>query len=362
VIVDTRRFEIQPLHADALDDAAAYLARRRPRVDATSWAPHLRWLLVDNPLAASAPDHGLCLRDSAGAIAGLDLAFPAAFCSGERRMLALGSGGYFVEPEARGLGFYLFKRHLQSPGFAFFFATSCNAASGALWQALGACAAAECDVEYVVPIDLGVVLAASLQTRDASAPTVMAGRFAGRCATALRSICSRTTELTAEPCRDWDKLAELARRHRPQRWITAERSAAYLRWRYGPRSPNHAAELCVFRDRRGNEGWFALQPTARGERTRVRGRLLLDAVWPRDRMSVGDVITTMARFPRREADAIYLRPRPGVEYDACGPWIIRRRREAPPVFAVAARGHAPLTPSSLDLVLADGDGGFPDAP
>jgi hypothetical protein len=361
VIVDTKRFEIQPLHADALDDAAAYLARRRPPVDGTSWTPHLRWLLVDNPLAASAPDHGLCVRDSAGGIAGLDLAFPAAFRSGDRRLLALASGGYFVEPEARTLGFYLFKRHLQSPGFAFFFATSCNAASGAVWQALGACAAAECEVEYVIPLDLGVVLAASVETRAASTPAVTAARVAGRCASAARAMLSRTSNLTAEPCRDWDKLAELARRHRAERWITAERSAAYLRWRYGARSPNHDAEICVVRDRRGNEGWFALQPTVRGERTRIRGRLLLDAVWPRDRMSTRDVVTAMARFARREADAIYVRPRPGVDYDACRPWIIRRRREPPPVFAVAARGHAPLTPSSLDLVLADGDGGFPDA-
>ena len=362
MIVDTKRFEIQPLHADALDDAAAYLGRRRPRVDGTSWAQHLRWLLVDNPLAASAPDHGLCVRDSAGVIAGLDLAFPAAFRSGETRLLALGSGGYFVEPDARTLGFYLFKRHLQSPGVAFFFATSCNAASGALWQALGACGAAECDVEYVVPLDLGMVLAASLETRSANGLAVMAGRLAGRCATAVRAMLSRATDVTAEPCRDWDKLAALARRHQPERWITAERSAAYLRWRYGRRSPNHAAELGVLRDRRGNEGWFALQPTVRGERTRVRGRLLLDAVWPRDRMSIRDIVTAVARFAERDADAIYVRPRPGVDYDACRPWIIRRRREPPPVFAVAARGHAPLTPSSLDLVLADGDGGFPDTP
>jgi hypothetical protein len=178
----------------------------------------------------------------------------------------------------------------------------------------------------------------------------------------VRAIVSRTTGVTAEPCRDWEKLAELARRHRPDHWITAERSAAYLRWRYGRRSPNHAAQLCLLRDRRGNEGWFALQPVVRGDRTRVRGRLVLDAVWPRDRMRVRDVVSAMMRFAEGDTDAIYLRPRPGVDYDACWPWIIRRRREPPPVFAVAARGHAPLTPSSLDLVLADGDGGFPDAP
>jgi hypothetical protein len=361
VIVDTKRFDIQPLDGRALPDAAAFLDRWRPRRNQGSHLRQLQWLLIDNPLAAAAPDHGLCIRDASGAIAGLLVSFPAAFRAGERRLLGLGSGSYFVAPEARTLGFYLFKRHLRWPGFDFFFSTSCNAASGALWKTLGAGAVPGSDAEYVLPLDLGIVLSAFLAGRTDSVLATGAARILGRCATGLlRSVVPSSIGVISEPCRDWEKLAELARRHRPGDWITADRSAAFLTWRYGPSSPNHAADVRVFRDTRGNEGWFSLGGTIRGDRTPIRGRVLLDATWPRDRMGFDAVLTAIARFVGRDADAIYFRPRPGVDYGECRPWIIRRRREPPAAFGVAGSGRAPLGVSALDLVFADGDGGFPD--
>ena len=357
MIVDTKRFEIQPLQAEALPAAAAFLGRWQSQPSLR----RLQWLLLDNPLAALTADHGLCVRDASGAITGLLLAFPGAFRAGEVPLLAVGSGGYFVEPAARTLGFYLFKRHLQRSGFAFFYSTSCNAASGALWKALGGCAVGESNVEYVLPLDLGVVLSSSLATRTSSAAAVGAARLLGRCATGLwRPGLPTGAGLVIEPCRDWTRLAELARRHRPP-CITADRSAAFLAWRYGPGSPNHAADICVFRDALGNEGWFSLDSAARGDRGRIRRRVLLDATWPRDRMSYYTVLAAVARFAEPDADAIYFRPRPGVDYSDCWPWIIRRRREPPCVFAVTAKGHAPLAVSSLDIVLGDGDGGFPES-
>jgi hypothetical protein len=359
MILDTKRFEIQPLHAEALPDVVAFLGRWPSHPDERPSLRRLQWLLLDNPLAALAGDHGLCVRDASGAIAGLLLAFPGAFRAGETPLLAMGSGGYFVEPAARTLGFYLFKRHLQRSGFAFFYSTSCNAASGALWRALGGCAVGESDVEYVLPLDLGTVLSASLAIRTSSALAVGAARLLGRCATGLwRPGLPTNAGVVTEPCRDWDKLADLARRHRPA-CITADRSAAFLEWRYGPGSPNHASDIRVFRDARGNEGWFSLDATVRGDRTPVRGRVLLDATWPRDRMGFQTVLAAVARFAGPDADAIYFRPRPGVDYGDCRPWIIRRRREPPSVFAVTAKGGAPLAVSSLDIVLGDGDGGVP---
>jgi hypothetical protein len=359
VIVDTKRLDIQPLDGRALPDAAAFLDRWRPRRNQGSHLRQLQWLLIDNPLAAAASDHGLCIRDASGAIAGLLVSFPAAFRAGERRLLTLGSGSYFVEPEARTLGFHLFKRHLRCPGFEFFFSTSCNAASGALWGALGARAVPDADAEYVLPLDLGIVLSSFLAGRTSSAVATGAARTLGRCATrVLRAVVPRSAGVISEPCRDWEKLAELARRHRPGDWITADRSAAFLKWRYGPSSPDHASDIRVFRDTRGNEGWFSLGHTVRGDR--IRGRVLLDATWPREHMGFDAVLTAIARFAERDADAIYFRPRPGVDYGDCRPWIMRRRREPPSVFAVAAKGRAPLAVSSLDLVFADGDGGFPD--
>ena len=360
MIVDTNHFEIQPLHPRALPDAAAFLERWHPHPDQRSSLRRLRWLLFDNPLAAAA-DHGLCIRNASGVIAGLLVSFPSAFRAGDRRLLGLCSGSYFVAPEARTLGFYLFKQHLRCPGFDFFFSTSCNAASGALWETLGACAAPDSDIEYVLPLHLDVVLPAFLAARTSSALARGAARILGRCATAVfQSVVPTSPGVISEPCRDWEKLAELALRHRPARWITADRSAAFLQWRYGPGSPNHASDICVFRDARGNEGWFSLGDTVRGDHMPIRGRALLDAAWPRDRMGFDTVLTAIARFVEHDADAIYFRPRPGVDHRECHPRIIRRRRGPPSAFAVAGKGRAPLEASSLDLVLADGDGGFPD--
>jgi hypothetical protein len=214
------------------------------------------------------------------------------------------------------------------------------------------------DAEYVRPLDLGIVLSSFLAGRTSSALATGAARVLGRGATRVwRSIVRTSARVISEPCRDWEKLADLARRHRPGDWITADRSAAFLKWRYGPSSPNHASDIRVFRDTRGNEGWFSLGDTVRGD---LRGRVLLDATWPRERMGFDAVLTAIARFAERDADAIYFRPRPGVDYGDCRPWIIRRRREPPSVFAVAAKGRAALEVSALDLVSADGDGGFPD--
>ena len=100
-----------------------------------------------------------------------------------------------------------------------------------------------------------------------------------------------------------------------------------------------------------------LGDTVRGD---IRGRVLLDATWPRGTLGFEHVLAAIARCSTPRAHAIYFRPRPGVDYRAVGRRIIRRRREPPPVFAIAARDAAPVPISALDLVLADGDGGLID--
>ena len=361
MIVDTKRFEIQPLHAEALPDVAAFLGRWPGLPDATQSLRRLRWLLLDNPLATATTDHGLCVRDTSGAVVGLLVAFAHAFRAGDGRLLGLCSGNYFVAPQARTLGFYLFKRHLQSSGFDLFFSTSCNAVSGELWAALGAHAVPDSDAKYVLPLNLDVVLSAFLAARASSSLVMGSARVLARCATSIwRSVVPTSSDISVDPCRDWEKLAALADRNRSRRWVTTDRSAAYLEWRYGPGSPNQAADICVFRDTGGNEGWFALGETVRGDRITVRGRALLDATWPRDQMEFGAVLTAIARFAERDTDAIYFRPRRGVDYGELRRFILHRRREPPCAFAAAGKGRSPVAPASLDLVLADGDSGFSD--
>jgi len=370
--VDTKPFEIQPLLGDALPEAAVFLDRWRSDGDhgppgsrpagaaSPSTERHLQWLLVENPVGAAASQYGLCIRDASGGMAGLLVSFPSAFRAEDRRLLGLCSGSYFVEPRARTLGFFLFKRHLHHRDYAFFFSTTCNAESGALWRLLGGEPVPECDAEYVLPLDFQVVLPAFLATRTSRAWAAALARLAGRCANGAARLARTASALTSAPCRDWEKLAELSRRHRPSEWITTDRTAAFLEWCYGPGSPHHASDIRVFRDTRGNEGWFVLDDTVRGDRPRIDGRILLDATWPRDTIGFDQVLATIASSAGSQVHAIYFRPRPGVDYGPLRGRIIRRRREPASVFALAGRGLAPARVSALDLVLADGDGGFAD--
>src|SRR5207247_2446242 len=112
-----------------------------------------------------------------------------------------------IEPPARTLGFYLFKRYLNSPGYAFFFSTTCNANSGALWAKLGACTVPNSDVEYVLPLKLDVMLPFFLAGRTSSSLAAELARLVGRCANPVLQLLARqSAELTVEPCRDWETL------------------------------------------------------------------------------------------------------------------------------------------------------------
>jgi hypothetical protein len=363
------KFEIQPIPGSALPDVARFLRRwradrdeessiERPVAeDVGSTERRLRWLLLENPLATGVSQHGFCIRDASGAIRGLDISFPNAFVAGDQRLLGLCSGAFFVEPEARMLGFFLFKRHLSSSGYSFFFSTSCNANSGPVWKTMGGRSVPNSDTEYILPLRLDVMFPTFLTGTISNRAAGMA-RIAGQCANpVLQLLARKATDLTIEPCRDWEKLSSLFHRHRCAQSMTTDRSAAFLAWRYAENSPNHPADICLFRDKSGNEGWFALGHVVRGRQEEIQGRILMDAIWPRDKMNFTDIFPAILRRVADKTDAIFFHPRSGIDYGECSRWIIPRRGPTR-IFAVAAKGGPPVPVSSLDLVPADGDSAF----
>ena len=358
-------FQIQPVADSALREVASFLdaaaarnqepSGERPAHDTEQW---LRWLLVENPLSASAPERSLCIRDDAGVIQGLLVAFPAALLAEDRRLAGLGSGSFFVEPPARSLGFVLFKKHLASAGSSFFFSTSCNATSAQLWKAMGGCAVPDSDIEYAFPLRFDVLLPALLARRTSSASAAAAARLLGRCANPVPRLLARTPALRVEPCLDWEKLEALFRRHRDLDLITTDRTAAFLRWRYGESAPNRPFDIHLFRDTQGREGWFALGTIRRGREGQIRGAMLLDAVWPREAISFTRIFRAIVRVAGERADAVYFQPRPRLDYRQCSRWLIPRRLEAPRDFVFTPKGAAPLASPALDLVSGDGDLAF----
>lgn len=365
------RFEIHPVLGSSLPEVANFLHRwhadsdrglsskRTNREDTETIAGRLRWLLVENPLATADSEHGFSVRNGSGAIVGLILSFPGAFLAADRRVLGLCSGSFFVQPQARMQGFYVFKRYLNFPGYDFFFGTTCNANSGALWKKLGGCAVPNSEMEYILPLKLEVMLPAFLAGETSSGLALKSARILGRCANpVLGPLAQKSVKLASEPCRDWEKLSELFRRHRSTSWITTDRSAAFLQWRYKQSPSNRPSAIWLFRDKRGNEGWFSLGNVIRGRQGQIQGRVLLDAVWPREKMCFRDILPSILQSVAAQADAIFFQPRPGLDYAECSRWIIPRPLEGPQAFAMARKGGAPFAVSSLDLVPADGDSAF----
>ena len=363
------RWETQPLGAADVADAAAFLSRAaQPAGDPAEVRPlpesplatqqRLEWLVLRNPAAETGVGHSLCVRDAAGAVVGLLLAFPTVFVAGDTRLVGLGSGGFFVEAAARTLGFYLFKRYLASPGYAFYFSTTCNAASGRVWRAVGAVPLTESDREYVLPLRLGVLLPSFVAGRIAQPAMLgLARGLGGALDRARRLVAEPPAGLAVEPCRDWDKLAELARRHRRPGVFTPERSVRWLEWRYGPGAPNGPFDICVVRDRLGREGWFSLGRITRGQHQDIRGGIVLDAVWA-DGMSGEDIVRAIPARAPADIDAVFFRPRAGLDHRACGRWRLERRWESPSTFVVTPKGEAPVPVAGLDLVPAAGEGAF----
>jgi hypothetical protein len=353
-------FELQPVLRSTLPDAAVFLQRwysgqegspskRLASEGVGSIERRLTWLLSDNPAATTECTFGYCLRDSLGVIRGLNLSFPVAFVSSDTRLLGLCSGTFFVEPSARSLGFYLFKRCLNIPGCSFYFASTCNTNSSELWRAVGASPIPNSDTEYILPIRLDVVIAAYVAYRTSSLGAARIARMCGRSVNPILRLLTRpSAKLSIERCHDWEKLSELSRRHRSPDHITSDRSPAVLEWRYGPKSPSYPCGVYLFRDKLGNEGWFSLGHLTRGNGQQFRSSVLLDAIWPRKQMSYRDLLQQILRVAVATADAISFRWQPGLDHSEISRCVFPRKLGAPRAFVRIPKGAPTFLPDSLD--------------
>ena len=345
------RFELQPLFSPALPEVAAFLEQQlnqKPE-KTTNIERRLRWLLLENPAAQDGTPAGFCVRDRDGAIRGLSLCFPVNFLAGDRRLRGLGSGSFFVDAPARSLGFFLFKRYLRIPGFAFYYASTCNAVSSELWKSMGGSPVPDSETEYLVPLRLDRTIPALVASRTDSASAFRIARALGQAANPAMQFLTRPSPgVFVKPCQDWQTLSDLAFRHRPAGGITCERSAEFLAWRYGPSSPLYPCAVYLLSDRQGNQGWFALGDASRGKPQPYRESVLLDVIWPADKMNFRDLFRAILRAAAEQADALLLSARPGIDFRPLRPWVLRRRLPAPRAYVIHPRGASPLALDALE--------------
>jgi hypothetical protein len=356
-----------PLGEEDLASVAEFLVRASSWIQGSDASPTdreqppqgalletLRWRLLENP--ARRPELGLCLRDTNHTLLGVMLYFPSWFVFEDQRVMGLGSGGFFVDPRARLQGFFMFRKLLKARDVDFFFATTCNEASGPLWEKLGGSPTRGAIETYTLMIRAEAVAEEFAVRRRVRGVPLAAARLAGRLATPLLSLSRGRSKISFHPTDDWDRLANLATLHRRHDALGCERSAEYLRWRY-ERSPSALRnELFEFRGSAGLAGWFSCQAQPNsGSLKRIRRYTILDIVYPRNGLDPASLVDALASLFSERADLVDLPYTLAKESQIRSPKLWRRQNLFPSSYAMSSRNWARPLPEILDLVPADGD-------
>ncbi len=363
-----KRLEIEPVREDRLASVARFLAvwhasyaedeqeRTHRSVDPWKIERQLDWRLVQNPARLPDAELGYCVRTEDGEIVGTLLVFPTRFLLGKRPLTGLCSSCFFVKPEARLQALLMFKKYLAMPRYDFYFGTTCSPYSGKLWQKLRGSAVADSQFEYIVPLRTATLLEALANSKHVHRNWMTLARIIGHGIDTLRTVSvKKSSRLMVEVTQDWERIAELSRRHQDANRVTNERSASFLKWRYERSTAASPHQVHRFKDRSGNEGWFALAQVPRGRRGQVRGTLLLDCIWPRQKIKLSHILALAAELSASNADALFLNTRPGVRYADLGRMTFRRKLEGPQCFILASKFADTIPEKLVDFVPGDGD-------
>lgn len=363
-----QRREIESVGARHLASVARFLAswhendveddgeRAFRTLDPSRIQRQLEWRLVRNPARGSDSDLGYYVRNEGGEIIGTILTFPARFLLGDRALAGLCSSCFFVRPEARLEAFLIFKKYLTAPRYDFYFGTTCSSYSGKLWQKLRGLPVPGSQFEFILPFRTGTLLEALADSKRLHRNWGTLARIIGYGTDTLRTeLIKKPRRLTSQKTADWEHLASLSKRHRRAELLTTERSVEFLMWRYEWCTAIPPHQVYSFKDSQGNEGWFSLGRVARGRRGQVRGAILLDCVWPREKIKLLDIVTLAADICSSECDALFLSARPGIQYANLRQMTIRRRLDGPQSFTLAANSSNAIDSNIFDFVPADGD-------
>jgi len=266
----------------------------------------LRWRVLHNPARRVGVPFGECVRSAEGEIVGSLVYTPIVFRLGDERLLGLNSGYFFTAPAARGWGLVLLRRFAQSAPAPIRYSSSLNAASGGLWRRLGGATPQGSDTELFCALRWRPLLEESVMQRGGAARFAPIGAIG-----AYRNAVRRLRDLgkprvRMQASRDWDELAELAEHNRPHDALVADRSAAYLRWRFEQCPGPERIDVQRFEDDGGRSGWVALMALRRGRRQQIRIRAILTLVPSREAFDASALLRALADHCRRDVDLLLL--------------------------------------------------------
>lgn len=352
-------FEIVPLASGRLAESLEFIHRevtRSPQfvpaessigcIESEHWARlRAQWLSQGKPL-------GILLVDGNAQIAGCMLYHHFEFRQGDRILKALGSGAFYVSPQATLHGFFMFRKYLKEPGYDFYYCTTSNAQSGALWARCGGIPLPLSREEWVRLCAPGSSMMEVALRRKLPGCLCQAFGLLSMVATPFFRVAPRNTGLDVEPCHDFDRLASIANRCLEPGLIAPDYSAEGLRTTYAGRIGENKGEIFRFRDALGAEGWFSISLYPRGSRLQIRSATLLDLVWPRNRIGFDTILQMIETLLAPQVDVIQIRPRPGYSFPRSIRW---QRRIFPEFTSFIVSGSSPVAPSStiLDVPVAD---------
>ncbi len=271
----SRRADLIALSERDLREIAQFIAKQSRRPPETVEA-HLRWFLLENPARGKNDPlgFGLVVADQ---LAGCILCVPQLFCSGNERILLMGSSSFYVDNAHRGQGGRIFLKYSRMANQWPLFGTSANAESAALWKAAGAKPIPYSDGELFGVLHWPPVAEEVVHRKYSSRfLSSLAGSSVSHLARLLRPLkietekCGMLRQLTSA-----EQVNDLPIHGCPTK-LTAMRDRAYIHWRYFSGRDRTIAAF-AFRSRRPDqEVLVTVNQRARGFREQIKTLNILD--------------------------------------------------------------------------------------
>ena len=329
-------------------------AQRHVRLDPAAAMPRYRWLLNENPRRRG-DFIGWGLRDAAGALAGTNLCCWQHYERAGEIRIALHSGDYYVEENARGpMSLGLLLNMLRHPEADLSMCATANVNGAAVWEAIKGIPVEGSGHELLVPVNLTALAAGAFAGKLSEGPL--------RCVTAaLGAWLPRIGPHYSCPP-DWriEEImpADVSRILAPAATSLWEprRDADWLSWRYAAGySSKHCRLLRLSRSGGGGDVFAGTYIGSRGPGGRVRSLTVMDVWGAADTTNAPEALAALVFHFRKVIDVVSLRLLAAKLWGSQSQRRLRLRELTARTHWMISRKDQ-LDPADWSFSMGDGDG------